>query len=236
MCRLQSSISRWERIRQVLIRVLIVTRKWRKYAWNEIKRRMRDSIRGTSRAKPKRNVSRSEDLHSRRKGGWPIKRGAFGHYFSLSSSFKAPQRRTKSWAGHVARLFPFPGRIVWEWLSSSLADLRSICPNLQSVPSVPRCLRRPPAMKGRNTGPYAPPADRKIHLDRREINRTPCKRPAAFLVQRFCGAFSEGVPAPMALVVRLGTLEKGKKRLSQDVVKIWRICRRVRGNCCYLQC
>lgn len=232
MCRLQSSIARWERIRQVLIRV---TRKWRKYAWNEIKRRMRDSIRGTSRAKPKRNVSRSEDLHSRRKGGWPIKRGAFGHYFSLSSSFKAPQRRTKSWAGHVARLFPFPGRIVWEWLSSSLADLRSICPNLQSVPSVPRCLRRPPAMKGRNTGPYAPPADRKIHLDRREINRTPCKRPAAFLVQRFCGAFSEGVPAPMALVVRLETLEKGKKRLSQDVVKIWRICRRVRGNCCYLQ-
>lgn len=73
-------------------------------------------------------------------------------------------------------------------------------------------------MKDRNTGPYAPPADRKIHLDRREINRTPCKRPAAFLVQRFCGAFSEGVPAPMALVVRLE--EKGKKRLSQDVVKI----------------
>lgn len=136
---------------------------------------------------------------------------------SLISSFKALAYKVLGRA--CCRLFPFPGRIpVWEWLSSRLADLRSICPNLQSVPSVPRCLQRLLAMKGQETGPYAPPADRKIHLDRREINRTPCKRPTAFPstpLQRFCGAF-EGVPAPMALVVYADIVRKREKRIEAE--------------------
>lgn len=129
----------------------------------------------------KRNVSRWEDLHPRRKRGWPIKRRAFGHYFSLSSSFKALQRRTKSWAGHVAVSSPFPdgscgsdSRPAW-LICDQFALIYNRCPRCRGAFAVLR------PWKAGTPALTPPPADRKIHLDRREINRTPCKRRTAFL-------------------------------------------------------